>query len=99
MFKAGQNIWPVGNTGKKTIPFPLEWLVVRLDNLDTEKWQKIGFAFEGGWCIDTGKEFAAGEGLRCVRCGITLHESAANVVTSQDPPKCRRCLPLIALAV
>lgn len=91
-FSRGRNVWEVpGKPDKpKLIPFPLEWLPHRLDNLEGDDERK-GFALVPAVCVDTGLEVQPGDGVLCLRCGVPLHPSVANIVTTQDPPYCRRC--------
>ncbi len=100
-FKGGQTTWEVPGHPKasKVVPFPVEWIPHRTaGEFDDEATRKRGFEFLPAVCVDSGKEAPIGKGVRCLRCGIPLHESAAHMVSGFDPPYCKRChWPLLLL--
>ena len=94
-FRAKKNVWDVpGKPDKpKLVPFPLEWLPHRLEltDEDDEASHARGFVMLSGTCVDTGQECEPGVVVSCLRCGVPLHPTAANMVGGFDPPYCRRC--------
>lgn len=96
-YKAGNTVWSVPNRpdAPKVVPWPVEWMPYRQHGL-TESDALRGFAFEHGVCVDTGLTAKPGDAVCCLRCGVPLHPSVAGMITSIDPPKCRRCAPIVA---
>lgn len=102
-FCAGQKTWPVPGhpEAPKVVPFPVEWIPHRLygpgEELDPPDGSpRRGFEFlDEVVCVDTGETVGKGVSVSCLRCGVHLHPSAAGMVGGFDPPKCKRCAPII----
>lgn len=94
-FKGGKNVWPVpGNPeADNIVPFPLYWIPHRLSD------HPRGFDFLEATCADTGKHLPVGVGVRCLRCQVDLHPSAANMIHGFSAPYCKRCAVLISLVI
>lgn len=93
-FRAGQTVWPVPYSDQvpKLVPWPIDWIPHRpLNETDSEEDKARGFVFLPCVCVDTGREAKIGDAVLCLRCGVPLHPIAANMVSSVDPPYCRRC--------
>jgi hypothetical protein len=98
-FRSGQTAWPVPGRpdANATIPWPMEWiphLPVAADFPDAQA-AKRGFLFVETQCSETGKKCPVGVGVCCVRCGIVLHETAANMQTGFSAPSCSRCYRIV----
>lgn len=98
-YLGGKNTWEVPGRPDvpKVVPFPVQWIPHRLDNLGPDD-QARGFAFEPVVCSSSGKSAPVGTGVCCVRCGVPLHETEARMRNGFDAPKCWRCAPLIRWA-
>ena len=98
-FLGGKNVWDVPGRPDvpKVVPFPVEWIPHRFEGLQSEEEVKRGFALESVTCVDTGDYAPVGVGVLCIRCGVPLHEKAAGMTNGFDPPKCKRCAPVIAI--
>jgi len=95
-FKAGRTVWPSPTPGTPDlIPWPAEWLCITTEGLVGEESLARGFDFIPIVCQRTEKETPEGEGVRCLRCGVNLHPSAANLVSSFSPPYCDLCVRYI----
>lgn len=93
-FKAGKTAWPMPyrEGAPQVVPWPVDWVPHRpAVGTDTPEEQERGFVFLECTCIDSGRHAKVGEATSCLRCGVPLHPVAANMVTSIDPPYCRRC--------
>lgn len=97
-FLGGRTTWNVPDRpdADPVAPWPIEWMPHRqyaLDEVETKR----GFAFESCVCVDSGMTAQPGDAVSCLRCGVPLHTSAAGMLHGFDPPKCRRCVPLVGL--
>lgn len=92
-FKKGQGIWPIPGKpdAAPLLYLPIEWICVDLDHMPTDDDKARGFSFREIVCVDTGEVVPAGEGARCLRCGVDLHPQAAGLSTGFEAPICRRC--------
>lgn len=98
-FKSGCTIWEIpGQPGKRALLFPVEWVPHRLTDLSARE-EEAGFAIEDVICCDSGKSAPRGVGVLCLRCGVPLHPDAAGMVAPLDPPRCKRCAPLLLLVL
>lgn len=98
----GKRVWPVEESPSlpPTIPFPVEWIPVQWIEVDEGiDWVQPTSTFRlcSSVSAESGTPLPIGKGVRCVRCGIHLHEDEAHMYSPYDPPKCSRCQWIIRL--
>lgn len=101
-FRRGNRTWavPYSEAAPHVIPWPVQWFPHRqIAESDTEEDKNRGFIFTDTVCVDSGLSAEKGVAACCVRCGVHLHPSAANMASGFDPPTCRRCYWVIFLTV
>lgn len=96
-FLRGQRTWAIESHPHlhPTIPFPVEWVPVRWE--ESPITGKEVFTMCTSTSLESGNPLPIGEGVRCLRCGIELHEREAHMYGSYDPPQCSRCYRLLKI--
>lgn len=96
-FLRGQRVWPIeaDPTLPPTIPFPLAWVPVQWERDESK--DKDFFRLCSSTSLESGNPLPVGEGVRCLRCGIELHEREAHMYGAYDPPQCPRCRRLLQI--